>query len=260
MSELDSFGKTARDLSKNPLGIIALFIVLVYAMASLVLIEGNKLTTHERDHFVWFLVAYPVLVILLFSWLVIRHVEKLYAPADFKDQSHWMELRMRAAVAVGAASSQDKESDWPDVNRLANVISDATYETNGDKPRLRALLWVDDRAERSNAFARTAFESLGWGITLVRSTDEAMNELQQHSYDAIISDMRRPEGDREGHRLLKLVREAGINTPFYIHSGENSADLVSDTMRLGGNGHTSSAGNLFEMVVRQSLMSRNAKE
>ena len=132
------------------------------------------------------------------------------------------ELRTRAAVAVGAASSQDNESDGPDVNRLADLITDATYETNGKKPKKRTLLWVDDRAEKGNAFARTAFESLGWRITLARSTDEAMNELQQHSYDAIISDMRRPEGDREGHRLLKLVRKAGIDTPFYIHSGEIS--------------------------------------
>ena len=191
----------------------------------------------------------------MFFWLVIFHVEKLYAPADFKDQSHWMELRMRAAVAVGAASAQDQESDGPNVNRLADVIKDATYDTNGRRPKQRMLLWVDDRAERGNAFARNAFESLGWRITLARSTDEAMNDLQQHPYDAIISDMRRPEGDREGHRLLKLVRGAGIKTPFYIHSGENSADLVSETMRLGGNGHTGNAGNLFEMVVRKSLAS-----
>jgi CheY-like chemotaxis protein len=165
---------------------------------------------------------------------------------------------MRAAVAVGAASSLDDKTGAIDIDRLAALIQDATYETNGAKSRERALLWVDDRAERGNAFARTAFESLGWKITLARSTDEAMNKLQQHSYDAIISDMRRHEGDREGHRLLELVRKAGIDSPFYIHTGENSADLVSETMRLGGDGHTGSAGELFEMVVRQSPRPRKA--
>lgn len=36
MTEIKSFGQTAKGLARNPLGIIALFIVLVYGVAGLV--------------------------------------------------------------------------------------------------------------------------------------------------------------------------------------------------------------------------------
>jgi len=100
MTVLSEFTKSARDLSKNPLGIIALFIVLIYAMASIVLVQGNKLSVHERDIFVWFLVSYPVLVLLIFAWLVSRHSAKLYAPRDFQDQAHWMALQPGKTTSV----------------------------------------------------------------------------------------------------------------------------------------------------------------
>ena len=108
MTNISEFSKAARDLSKNPLGIIALFIVLIYGMATIVVLQGNKLTTYERNVFVWFLVSYPVLVLLIFSWLVSRHSRKLYAPQDFIDQAHWMELQQaNAVVAVVKEASKD---------------------------------------------------------------------------------------------------------------------------------------------------------
>ena len=41
-SQLSTFGKIARDLARNPLGIIALFIVLIYGFAALLM--GNTAT------------------------------------------------------------------------------------------------------------------------------------------------------------------------------------------------------------------------
>jgi hypothetical protein len=93
-------------------------------MATIIIIQGNKLTAHERDIFTWFLVGYPVLVLATFAWLVSRHSAKLYAPQDFKDQAHFVELQqVRAAIAAAAntagngdaASQYDKLID-PDSN------------------------------------------------------------------------------------------------------------------------------------------------
>lgn len=104
MSTLSEFTKSARELSKNPLGVIALFIVLIYGLASVVLINGDALDTFQRDVFVWFLVIYPVLVLATFAWLVSRHSTKLYAPRDFQDQAHWMAIQhVKAATIVGAS-------------------------------------------------------------------------------------------------------------------------------------------------------------
>ena len=83
---LKDFGDIAKRLSNNPLGIIALFIVLVYGIAALVLgVSGQTLTPPERLPLVWFLVLFPIVVLVTFAWLVARHHAKLYAPGDFPD-------------------------------------------------------------------------------------------------------------------------------------------------------------------------------
>ncbi|MBV6325721.1 hypothetical protein [Duganella violaceipulchra] len=84
MSDISSFGATAKGLAKNPIGIIALFIVLIYGFAALTLGFNPKLEFWERVPLVWFLVLFPVAVLALFGWLVSQHHEKLYAPSDFR--------------------------------------------------------------------------------------------------------------------------------------------------------------------------------
>lgn len=86
-SPIDEFGKTAQKLSRNPLGIIALFIVLVYGIAGLVLgISSEHLQSNERLPLIWFLVCFPVIVLIAFYRLVALHHVKLYAPNDFPDK------------------------------------------------------------------------------------------------------------------------------------------------------------------------------
>jgi hypothetical protein len=86
-----TFGRTAERLSRNPLGIIALFIVLVYLIAGTILgasslgVSSVKLNPNERLPLVWFIVVYPVLVLIAFYRLVAFHHTKLYSPSDFPD-------------------------------------------------------------------------------------------------------------------------------------------------------------------------------
>lgn len=93
---IKSFGGVATGLARNPLGIIALFIVLVYGFASLVTVFADKLVPQERILLVWFMVSFPILVLAAFTWLVTRHSSALFAPSDFKDEKHYLDtLRMR---------------------------------------------------------------------------------------------------------------------------------------------------------------------
>jgi hypothetical protein len=80
MSDQDNFGKTAKALARGPLGIIALFIALVYAMAGLVFILAKDVNPGERTPLIYFLVIFPCFVLGVFAWLVAKHHEKLYAP------------------------------------------------------------------------------------------------------------------------------------------------------------------------------------
>ena len=89
INDIGKFAKSAKGLSKNPLGIIALFIVLVYGIALLVIAvlitASNTLTNVERLPLIWFIVGFPIIILIVFTLLVIYHHNKLYAPSDYKD-------------------------------------------------------------------------------------------------------------------------------------------------------------------------------
>jgi hypothetical protein len=91
MSALGEFGNIAIRLARNPLGIIALLIVLVYAIAGFVATSDN-FQPPERQILVWFLVLFPILVVVALVYLVTQHHTKLYAPSDFANPEHFVQV------------------------------------------------------------------------------------------------------------------------------------------------------------------------
>lgn len=87
---IDQFGSIAQRLARNPLGIIALFIVLVYGMAALVTASSSLESLH-RLILVVFLVTFPIFVLFAFYALVTKHVAKLYAPEDYENEDRFLE-------------------------------------------------------------------------------------------------------------------------------------------------------------------------
>ena len=82
--------ESATRLSRNPLGIIALFILLIYGFATLLFgFVGDIFTEAQKWWFVIFLVIFPVLVLFVFAYLVINHHQKLYAPGDYRDEKNF---------------------------------------------------------------------------------------------------------------------------------------------------------------------------
>jgi hypothetical protein len=96
---MNRFGETARGLARNPLGIIALFIVLVYGFASLVVGIGANLDSATTMVLVWFMVLFPILVLLVFAWLVSRHHTKLYSPRDY-GQGEFLQMVLQTRPAL----------------------------------------------------------------------------------------------------------------------------------------------------------------
>ena len=88
MSRNMSIYEVAKPLARNPLGIIALFIVLVYAVVSVV-ISFAKAEFYQNPYHpaVLFLAIFPVIVLSVFAYLVAKHHKNLYAPQDYKDET-----------------------------------------------------------------------------------------------------------------------------------------------------------------------------
>ena len=212
-SDINSFARSTYRLARNPLGIIALFIVLVYGFASLVTAFDTDFTPIERLPLIYFLVLFPVLVLAAFLWLVSKHSEKLYGPGDYRDESNYLKIQAAANLGAAAAKTQGMVTHV-DMKRIADWLIDA------DSPRPRnheswrtQILWVDDRPE-NNIYERQAFKAMGMHFTLAKSTNEAIQELAQGRFAVIISDMGRREGPREGYVLLDKLRQDGDSTPF----------------------------------------------
>lgn len=247
---IKSFGGVASGLARGPLGIIALFIVLVYGFASTVAAFGGSFSPAERLPLIYFMVLFPVVVLAVFSWLVSRHSTKLYPPTDFKDENTFLEIqRMQlSAVASLTAASVAKGDPASGVNveRTVEVVQRVSKRIRTSSTK--EILWVDDRPE-NNIYTQRAFEAVGAAVTLAESTDVALRLLKNKKFDVIISDMGRREGPREGYVLLDRIRKNGLDTPFFIHAASGSAEHKRETEAHGGQGCTNNPSELFKMVT-----------
>lgn len=72
----------------NPLGIMALFVTVCYGIAGFVFSSAfsNLKGYCERLPVIWFVILFPVIIFLVFVWLIVKYNHKLYAPSDFKDE------------------------------------------------------------------------------------------------------------------------------------------------------------------------------
>lgn len=257
--ETKTFGATARSLARNPLGIIALFIVLVYGFASLVTAFAGSFTPAERLPLIYFLIGFPVLVLGVFSWLVSKHSGKLFAPSDFKDEENYVKMQMAVVASLTAATAKgDTPASEAQLQRIVEVVRAAGPAAlpTGDGWR-NHILWVDDRPE-NNTYERQAFEGMGLRFTLALSTDEAFERLAQAKFAAIISDMGRKEGPREGYVLLDRLRKEGDRTPLFFYAASNAPEHKRETREHGGQGCTNNAQELFEMIIRAVIQRQPA--
>ena len=103
-----NFGETAKSLARNPLGIIALFIVMVYGFASLVTAFAGSFTAGERLPLIYFLICFPVLVLCVFAWLVSKHSGKLFAPSEFKNEDNYLRSAGMSSIAASQRICQSR--------------------------------------------------------------------------------------------------------------------------------------------------------
>lgn len=143
-----------------------------------------------------------------------------------------LEKLIATAVALGAATTKtgDRAATPEEIGQAAKSVAGRVLEGAKATERVpsddedawrKRILWVDDRPD-NNAYERRALETLGFQFTLALSTREALERLSSNRFAAIISDMGRNEGPREGYVLLEAVRATDRATPFFIYAGSNS--------------------------------------
>ncbi len=162
---------------------------------------------------------------------------------------------IRGAVSLAAATtaSTGHEARQDDISRatksVVQAMQHARRTSSGAIKEHQHILWVDDRPN-NNVHERAAFESMGFRFTLALSTNEALERLSKEDFAAIISDMGRKEGPREGYVLLDAIRKQGDKTPFFIYTGSNALEHKREASKRGAQGSTYFPHELFDMVTR----------
>jgi CheY-like chemotaxis protein len=227
----------------------------------------------ERLPLIYFLVVFPIIVLGVFAWLVSRYSVNLFSPSDFRDEKNYVEMINRrtlatvASLTVAAAKDQKSISDDA-IDRIVESVQRSTsisigpslvfsdphvnnvisHNVGSSVTRSNDVLWVDDRPE-NNIHERQALEGAGVTFTLAQSTNEALEYLSRRRFIAIISDMGRREGPREGYVLLDTLRQRGDQTPLFFYAASNDPEHKHETAEHGGQGCTNNALELFNMVL-----------
>ncbi|MBC7729733.1 MAG: TIR domain-containing protein [Microbacteriaceae bacterium] len=171
-----------------------------------------------------------------------------------------LEKMIVGAVSLAAATAKDKatSANFDEVgvavkNAAGKVLAGFKASELSARDILddwhSQILWVDDRPD-NNTYERQAMEAMGLTFTLAVSTDEALQFLSTQKFAAIISDMGRNEGPREGYKLLELLRAQDKSTPFFIYAGSNAPSHRREASLRGAQGSTNIAETLIEMVTR----------
>lgn len=248
--DTDKFAESATGFTKSPLGIIALFIVLVHGFASLVVGFGQGISQYITP-LIYFMVLFPVLVFFGFLWLVANHHNKLYGPSDFKNEDNFMKSQMASVASLAAATAKQPghEGGLPEsqLREIVDIVSNASRKQKTEKWK-NQVLWVDDRPD-NNIYERQAFQAQGIEFSLALSTNEALEILRVNKFAAIISDMGRKEGSQEGYVLLDKLRALGDKTPFIIYAGSNLPEHKKLARERGAVGSTNRADELFKLVM-----------
>jgi len=157
----------------------------------------------------------PVMLALAIAvWLVSRHRD---AVADV--------LKRVSKIGVGGVFELELDTEAIKTAKPDAPVTDA-QATALDQRVERAknlvagsrILWVDDMPS-NNDLVRTYLRSAD--VTVVNSTTTglAMSELSRFDYDAVITDIERPESPRAGLELLSAMRAAHFNQPVIAYVG-----------------------------------------
>ncbi len=125
-----AFGKQnssnrAKQLTRGPLGIVGMLLLLVESLAAAVLTFGQNLSATERMCLVIFVCIFPLIVLAVFYRLVSRYPGNIYPPSDYKDEKNFVEaLNREIAEFREVATYQDMDGLYLELQKLAIAYPD----------------------------------------------------------------------------------------------------------------------------------------
>lgn len=170
-------------------------------------------------------VGFAVLVFMSLRRALIPQLNRLSSVKTAMVELSFAEQLLDEASAQpgneGSAAAPSASERRAAVSRLEHAV---------DIMRDGRILWVDDNPEWNRPLINL-FAQLGMTVDTVRSTEEAVLRLRSHSYDIVLTDMRRDNEqpaatagvtlveqiEREGSRLPVVIFAAAFNPRLGVH-------------------------------------------
>ena len=126
----------------NPLTIIAIFAALAEAAGTVALALVDK----ELQHiFIWFVIGFPILLVVLFFLTLNFNTKVLYAPSDFEKDENYLKMlagNKEIEISLELIKNQLDDATTQIVNQAVNQISSA-----GDSERIKLSEIIDRQLE-----------------------------------------------------------------------------------------------------------------
>lgn len=115
-------------------------------------------------------------------------------------------------------------------------------------PKNTSILWVDDRP-KNNAYLVASLRDQGISVDLALTTEQGVGLYETGGYDAVVSDMGRPEGQHAGLDLFKRIRAYNTDVPFFIFcSARTARNMKKEALECGVTAITSSGTTLLSFL------------
>jgi hypothetical protein len=146
--------KNTAKLTKNPLGIISLFILLTYGMASFLFgFVNNNISESQKWFFIYFITIFPVIVLFLFFILVIKYHTHLYSPGEFRDEENF--------VGITEKKREERKIEVEEIIELERNNNSGGVQNNTNESKIvmnqyikAETLVLDKLAKERNALIR----------------------------------------------------------------------------------------------------------
>ena len=163
--------------ARNPLGIIALFISLIYGICALLLgVSVDRLDALNQERLVWFIILFPVGILSAFVFLVTKHHQKLYGPGDFRTDEGFL-----SAADPRSVGEKYLQEAIPEITDLEQPAEGAEGEPAAEADAPPDPAAVDSPADvaSSEEVIQTEDQKVRYVSELYLLEGLALEELQQ---------------------------------------------------------------------------------
>jgi predicted transcriptional regulator len=178
----------------NPLTIIAIFAALAEVAGTVALATVDK---SLQQTFVWFVMAFPTLIVIFFFATLNFNPKVLYAPSDFRNEENFLNTLLGAR---GLSSSLDEVAEQLEEAK-AQILEQSAAQISAINDSERAAL--TKLLERIESRVATAREEAKAVVADVADAAYPTSTIQAKALNAL--------SDHKGHSLAYIARRTGIN-------------------------------------------------